>query len=228
MTRITAIVATCVLAVCIGVGIAIGQHAKVRSYVSPQSAVDELMSSIRADDTQQIQAIFGAEGYDMIHSGDAVADKDARQRFLAAYRTRSMLVADGAGRIVLQVGADAWRFPIPLVKGPDGWFFDTTAGRDELRARRIGRNELATIAVAKAYVDAQREYAKLERDDAMREYAQKFISSKGNKDGLYWAAKSGEPESPLGRLVTPTPKRVDMRRAPIPLRSRSTAITFGY
>jgi hypothetical protein len=76
------------------------------------------------------------------------------------------------------------------------------AGKEELLNRRIGRNELNTIQTCLAMVDAQREYAMKDRDsDKVREYAQKFMSTKGKKDGLYWEVKEGEKQSPLGSLA---------------------------
>ena len=57
------------------------------------------------------------------------------------------------------LGNDDFPFAFPLVKTGDRWRFDTAAGKDELLARRIGGNELYTIQVLQAIVDAQREYA---------------------------------------------------------------------
>ena len=60
---------------------------------------------------------------------------------------------------------------------------------------------LSTIQIAKAYVDAQREYAGKDRDGSgILQYAQRFLSHKGKKDGLYWEAAAGEVSSPLGPL----------------------------
>jgi hypothetical protein len=103
---------------------------------------------------------------------------------------------------VLVYGDDDFPFAIPIVKKGEQWHFDTDAGRSEILARRIGRNELATIQVCLAYVDAQREYGSTDRDgDGLFEYAQKFRSTPGKEDGLYWPSEPGQPESPLGELV---------------------------
>jgi hypothetical protein len=89
-----------------------------------------------------------------------------------------------------------------MVKKGETWVFDTKAGNEELLNRRIGRNELNTIQTCLAMVDAQREYAMKDRDsDKLLEYAQKFWSTPGKKDGLYWEAKEGEAQSPLGALA---------------------------
>jgi hypothetical protein len=156
---------------------------------------------LRSNDLDTVRVILGPESDLIVHSGDEVADRHARRRFVLAYDQRDQLKQIDPQHLVLLVGKDNFRFPIPLVKRDNRWFFDTAAGRDEVRARRIGRNELYTIQVCKAYVDAQREYASADRNGGVREYAQRFISTKGFKDGLYWPVKPGEPQSPLGPLA---------------------------
>jgi len=107
---------------------------------------------------------------------------------------------DGDGRATLVLGDDDWPFPIPLVRVNENWRFDTAAGRDEILFRRIGRNELSTIQAALAYVDAQQDYAEKNFGGA-NAYAQRIVSRPGKKDGLYWPAVQGEPESPLGEFA---------------------------
>jgi hypothetical protein len=142
---------------------------------------------------------LGPEADAILHSGDDVQDEEGRERFLAAYDTKAAIVDQGPAKSVLEVGEDNWPFPIPLVREPHGWRFDTAAGKEELLDRRVGRNEMSVMQVALAYVDAQRDYATYDRDgDKILEYAQRFVSTPGKKDGLYWPSKDGEPESPLG------------------------------
>ena len=162
--------------------------------------MDKLIAAGRAKDMAGLDKILGPEGRDIVHSGDPQADQNALAKFLAAYDSRHKLVPDGAAKTRLVVGVDDWALPIPLVKDGGGWHFDSAAGRNELLARRIGRNELATIEACKAFVDAQREYAAIDRGDGLLDYAQRFVSTPGKKDGLYWPAKAGEQESPLGPL----------------------------
>ena len=148
-------------------------------------------------------AIFGPESKEIISSGDAVQDKAVVDAFVAAYgvmhRWRKM--PDGAQ--ILLVGADNFPFPIPLKKNASGqWFFDTAAGKDEILARRIGRNELAVIDVCGALADAQAEYFSQRHDGgSTKQYALKFISDTGKQNGLYWESPEGQPKSPLGPLV---------------------------
>jgi hypothetical protein len=87
------------------------------------------------------------------------------------------------------------------VKSAAGWRFDPRAGVETMRSRRIGRNELAAMQAALAYFDAQKEYAQKDRDNnRVLEYAQKFASSPGKHDGLYWPDAQGQDPSPLGPL----------------------------
>jgi hypothetical protein len=144
-------------------------------------------------------AIFGPAGKEIISSGDKVEDKAAGERFVKAYEAMNKLEKETDSKMTLVVGEEEWPFPVPIVKKGEGWLFDTIAGKEELLNRRIGRNELNTIQVCLAYVDAQREYAMKDQDgDGLLAYAQKFWSTKGKKDGLYWEAKEGEEQSPLG------------------------------
>ncbi len=172
---------------------------KQKSFQSPEEALKALFDAAKAGDKKEMLAIFGAAGKEVISSGDEVADKAARERFIKAYEAANKLEKETDNKVTLIVGDDDWPFPVPIVKKGETWVFDTMAGKEELLNRRVGRNELNTIQTCLAYVDAQREYAMKDRDkDKVLEYAQKFRSTKGKKDGLYWEAKEGEEQSPLG------------------------------
>jgi DUF2950 family protein len=171
------------------------------TFKSPQDAVDALVAAIKGDKTDAFVSILGQAGQKLASSGDPVADEAARTRFATAYDEGHELQPEGDARAVLIVGKDDFPFPIPLVAKEGAWRFDTAAGAEEILNRRIGEDELATIEVMRAYVDAQREYAEADRDGKGDQYAKKFISSEGKKDGLYWPATAGEPDSPLGPLI---------------------------
>jgi hypothetical protein len=174
-------------------------HARQKSFASPEEAVTALIDAVKADNMKELTAILGPAGKEVLSSGDAVEDKAGRGRFLKAFDEKNALIKEGNAKVILQISSEDWPFPIPIVKKSGKWSFDTKAGKEELLNRRIGRNELNTIQVCLAYVDAQREYASEDRDgDGLFEYAQKFISTPGKQDGLYWEAKEGEEESPLG------------------------------
>lgn len=176
---------------------------KQRVFTTPEEAVTDFVAALKAHDEKALLAILGAEGEDLIHSGDPVADENAGERFAADYETAHQLVpSDDGERLWLEIGTDRWPFPIPLAKEADGWRFDTRAGKEEILARRIGRNELAAIEACRAYADAQREYyATNPQGDALLQFAQKIGSTPGKKDGLYWDTKAGEAPSPLGPLI---------------------------
>ncbi|HYA37225.1 MAG TPA: DUF2950 domain-containing protein [Candidatus Methylomirabilis sp.] len=173
-----------------------------RQFDSPEHAVDALIAAVRSGRTADLLAIFGPRGKSLVESGDAVADKNGRARFVASYDEGHSLTTPSDGKITLVLGKDHWPFPIPLVKAGKVWHFDTAAGAEEILNRRIGRNELSAIEVCRAYVDAQREYSSKDRNnDGFREYAQHFASHPNQHDGLYWPTKSGEEPSPMGALV---------------------------
>ncbi|HUL47587.1 MAG TPA: DUF2950 domain-containing protein [Steroidobacteraceae bacterium] len=173
-----------------------------REFASAEDATDALMAATRADDVGSLLAILGPRGAKLIHSGDPIADRDGRERFIAAYDQSHRLEYDGSKQAVLLVGAEDWPLPIPLVHDSGGWRFDTRAGEQQIIDRRVGRNELNVIEVCRAYVLAQREYADLQANGGgERQYAQHFLSHPGQRDGLYWPITGEEAESPLGPLV---------------------------
>ena len=175
--------------------------AKQKSFASAEEAVKAGIAAAKSDDNKALLAILGDDAKDLISSGDAVSDKANRERFLKAYDEKHQLVKEG-DNYILTVGKEDWPYPIPVVKKGNGWVFDTAQGKEEILNRRIGENELSTIQVLLAIVDAQREYASKDRDgDGVLAYAQKFRSDPGKRNGLYWEAKAGEEESPLGPLA---------------------------
>ena len=175
--------------------------AQQKTFKSPEEAVKSMMDALKAHDTKELLTIFGPAGKDLISSGDEVADRTTRERFVKDFEETNKLLRETDRKVTLIVGKEEWPFPIPIVKVGENWRFDTKAGKEELLNRQIGRNELDTIQVCLAIVDAQREYALRNRGSGLYEYAQRFVSTKGKKDGLYWKAKEGEEQSPLGPLA---------------------------
>jgi hypothetical protein len=175
-----------------------------QKFATPQEAAGALANALRSDDLKQIHSVLGPGSGKVIRSGDPVQDAAGRKRFLAAYETSVKIETLGDAKVTLLIGAEEFPFPFPLVKtASGGWKFDTKAGAEEILNRRIGRNERSAIQVCLAYVDAQREYALKDRDKAgLLAYAQKFISTPGEHDGLYWETQEGEPASPLGPMST--------------------------
>jgi len=170
-------------------------------FTSPEEATQALIEAAEADDSDAILLLLGPQGH-AIRSSDPVADALERKGFAEAARQATSVHPDGDDYATIAVGEDDWPFPVPLVKDPDGWRFDTEAGIEELLDRRIGRNELHTIETARAFVAAQRAYASQDRNgDGLPEFAQALMSTEGERNGLYWPTTGDEPESPMDRLV---------------------------
>lgn len=181
---------------------AAGPAAAQATFASPEQAVDRLVTAVRANETADLMTILGPDGRDLVYSGDPVADELGRKEFVSAYEMKNLLELRNDSTAILMIGRDDWPLPIPIVRSGAGWRFDTQAGEDEILNRTIGRNELAAIQSCRAFVDAEREYASADRNgDGLFEYAQQFVSSPGKRDGLYWPAEPGEPESPVGLLM---------------------------
>ncbi|MDH4180761.1 MAG: DUF2950 domain-containing protein [Betaproteobacteria bacterium] len=171
-----------------------------RSFATPDLAVEALLQAVQAQDAAALVAVLGP-AREWLFTGDRVADRAMTKSFADAYKAKHRIAAEG-DKATLLIGADDYPFAFPLVRTGSEWRFDTEAGKDTLLARRIGGNELAAIEVLRAIVDAQIEYASADRNgNGVLEYARKFESSPGKRDGLYWKAKAGEPESPLGPLL---------------------------
>jgi Protein of unknown function (DUF2950) len=173
-------------------------HAQ-ESYSSPEQAAAALADAVKSGSNRAILKVLGKDADDIVSSGDEVADTEMRQRFTTAYDARHSIKAEGNRKATLIVGNDDFPFPIPLFNTKSGWEFDTDAGRIEILYRRIGRNELDAIQTCLAFVDAENEYAEKDRGQGVGVYAQRFVSSPGKKDGLFWR-DDGDP-SPLGELA---------------------------
>jgi hypothetical protein len=170
-------------------------------FATPDAAVSALETAAKNRDTNAMHTIFGPAGRDLM-SPDAVQATQEFEAFVNRLSEKAELVRRSESNCVLQLGADAWPFPIPLLKADGQWRFDTEAGRQEVLNRRVGRNELGALAVCRAYVNAQREYAAKDRDgDEVLEYAQRLRSTPGSHDGLYWPLRAGDDLSPLGPLI---------------------------
>lgn len=168
---------------------------------SPPAAVEALKAAVEARDTNQLRAIFGPAAHGLV-SADVVEAAEERETFMRRVKEKVNLVAASDAKQVLELGTDGWPFPIPLVKQDGQWYFDTVAGQEEILNRRIGANELGAIQVCRAYVQAQREYASVDRNgDEVLEYARHLRSTPGQHDGLYWSTRTGDEPSPLGPLV---------------------------
>jgi hypothetical protein len=181
----------------------LAQQPGQKTFPSCERASDALFTAVQREDVPALLQILGPAAKEIVYSGDEEEDRKSQQQFAKKYREMHRLGRESDGTTVLYVGAENWPTPIPLVKKGNQWYFDIIAGKREILFRRIGRNELATIAVCRALVNAQKEYYAERHDgDPMMQYAPRFLSDDGKHNGLYWKISSGEPESPAGPLLT--------------------------
>jgi hypothetical protein len=168
------------------------------TYPTAEAAVKDLVDSAKAKTPGFGDRILGKDGAALLKSGDADQDAENLKEFNAA-AAASTAIDDGPnGEKILRVGKNGWTLPLPLVKTDAGWRFDAAKGKEEMTDRRVGYNELSAIEACKAYIAAQDEYFRLDRDNnGLREYARRFISTPGTHDGLYWAPENQADISPL-------------------------------
>jgi Protein of unknown function (DUF2950) len=177
-------------------------------FKTPEEAVETLVKAARSGDSKSVVSILGPGSEELVSSGDPVEDAEVRKEYLAAYDAGHRIVAESGKPSVLVIGPNDWPFPIPMVQRDGQWIFDVAAGREEVLARRIGRNEFSTMKAMLAYWDAQQDYADMNKSKSGQAvYAQRIVSSPGKKDGLYWPTTGNEPPSPLGEAVAEATQR---------------------
>jgi hypothetical protein len=174
-----------------------GQQPGQKTFPAPEEACQALVQAARNADGPGMLELFGPEGKTLVSSGDPAEDSASLATFVQRYEEMHRLVREPDGTTTLYIGAHNWPTPIPLVEKGQAWYFDTGAGKQEILFRRIGQNEISTILVCQELVAAQKEFHASHHG----EYAQLLSSHEGQRDGLYWPAGPGEPESPLGPMV---------------------------
>ena len=181
---------------------AAAQATRQRTFAAPDEAVKALVAAVKAGNVDELLAIFGPDGKALMESSDPATGRRNREVFSVAVAEKWRLEDDAPNRKTLVIGNEEWPFPVPIVRDANRWRFDTAAGREEVIARRIGRNELEVIQTCLAYVTAQQRYAQQGHDGKPAgRYATKFNSDPGTENGLYWPAGKGQKRSPLGDLV---------------------------
>jgi hypothetical protein len=219
-SRVAALVRPLAIAGVIGLslgGFPVAAHASdPQVFETPEAAAAALIAALESKEAGALLNVLGDEFKDELQSGDEAADRHDRETVLAAAKEVMQLRKDDEDTRVMVVGKQAWPVPFPIIHTDKGWMFDTGAGVDELLARRVGRNELAAISTLRAYVEAQMEYAGVDRDgDDVLEYAQRIVSTPGAEDGLYWPAPegSGKSDSPFGPFVAEQSANLEGREA---------------
>jgi Protein of unknown function (DUF2950) len=168
-----------------------------KMFASPDDAVKALRIAVEADDQTALDQIFGPE-YTSLKTGDKVQDANNLQHFASALSSNCHLERENDNEYFVDVGTNDWPMPVPLMQKNGQWYFDTAAGREEIIDRHVGKDELTAIGVCHDFVQAEKEYASMNGGA----YAEKFKSSPGKKDGLYWPTSAGEQPSPFDELVT--------------------------
>jgi hypothetical protein len=198
--RIKSSLAVFLLALLLFAGLAKATDQK--TFATPAEAVQALVKASEDESQEEMLAVFGDDGKDLVFSGDTIQDKARMRSFVKAFKTEHTIVTKDANTRILQVGASGWQMPIPLVNDGGKWKFDTAAGKQEVLFRRIGHNELGAIAACRGFIDAQRDYAAVGHDGLPAGiYAQKLMSDPGEQNGLYWETKEDEPASPAGPFL---------------------------
>src|SRR5580658_11031602 len=172
------------------------QQSGQKTFSSAEEASQALVAAAQNSDEKALLDILGPDGKQIVSSGDDTEDAQSRANFVQKYQEMHRLMKEPDGTTTLYIGAENWPTPIPLVNKGTAWYFDTDAGKQEILFRRIGRNEMSTIHVCQELVAAEKEYSAQHS-----EYAQKIFSDEGQRNGLYWKAGAGEPQSPVGPLV---------------------------
>src|SRR5690348_5979133 len=175
-----------------------------KMFNTPQQAADELVDAAGKFDVKALEEIFGPDGDDIVLSGEYPQDRQRATDFAAEAREKKNVSVDPkkGNRAFLLVGNEDWPFPVPLVKSGDKWYFDASAGRQELLHRRIGANELDAVDICRGYVDAQYEYAFQPREGFnVNQYAQRIVSNPGKQDGLGWQNPDGSWGGPIGERI---------------------------
>ena len=173
-----------------------------RTFATPEEAVKTLSDVVKAGKINELLVIFGPDGQELVDSSDPATARRNREVFTVAVAERWRLIDQGTNTKVLVIGNEEWPFPVSLVRAANGWHFDTAAGKEEVIARRIGRNELAVMQICRTYLGAQQLYARQGHDGKrVGLYATTFRSDPGKQNGLYWPAGRGQKSSPLGDLV---------------------------
>jgi hypothetical protein len=190
-----------ILAAAVLIAAALPARAQV-TYPTPEAAVKDLVDSAKAKTPGFGDRILGKDGAALLRSGDADEDAENLKEFNEAAAAQIAIDDGPNGTKILRVGKNGWTLPLPLVKADAGWRFDVAKGKEEMTNRRVGYNELSAIEACKAYVAAQDEYFRLDRDgNGLREYARRFISTPGTHDGLYWPSEDQADISPLDGFV---------------------------
>jgi len=169
-------------------GSSFAQDAQPKKFASPWQTTNALFEAAQKEDEQALEAILGA-GKEVTSSSDEVEDKLEREQFSKKYQEMHRLVREPDGNTVLYIGAENWPFPVPLVSKNGAWYFDSKAGKEEIKFRRIGENEATAIQVCEEFAMAKKEdEVKAASEDPVTRLAENLVSagaaSSDNSDSI--------------------------------------------
>jgi hypothetical protein len=175
------------------------------TFTSPDLAAQALLHAAESSDSAGLLKILGPSANEILTTSDPVADSRTRAAFVKKAKQKMLVVSDPyqPDQKILEIGTDKWPFPIPLIQTADkNWQFDVDQGKEAILLRRIGNNEITVIDLSRGYVEAQNQYFERDRTGkGVRQYAQKFISSDGQRDGLFWKSTDPNDQSPVAEMV---------------------------
>lgn len=178
------------------------QQTGQRTFPSPVDASRALYQAAQKDDEKAMLEILGPAGKDLVSSGDPAEDLDSRMRFVVKYEQMHRLVQEPDGTVALYVGPENWPLPIPLVNKNGAWYYDADAGKQEVLARRIGKNELGAIQACQDLVEAEKEYYAQEKTKGSSpRYTENFVSDQDRRNGLYSPESNGGFDSLIDPLI---------------------------
>ena len=178
--------------------VALTLSAQLKTFDTPEAAAQAVIAAAAQNDVAGLNAIFGANSKEILTSGVPKQDADERAQFARTAHSKHSIEKDPMNhhRVYLVIGPEDWPFPVPIVEKDGKWSFEPGQGEVEVRARRIGANEIDIIDVSAGFVAAERQYAEADRDkDGILEYAEFMMSSPGQTDGLYSAGDERIPKA---------------------------------
>jgi hypothetical protein len=158
-------------------GSSFAQAPQPQTFSSPAEAGNALFQAAKNEDEPALEAILGA-GKEVTSSSDEVEDRLEREQFTQKYQEMHRMVRENDGSTVLYIGAENWPFPVPLVSKNGAWYFDSAAGTQEIKFRRIGENEATAIQVCEEFAMANNAAAaKAASEDPLTRFAESLASS---------------------------------------------------
>jgi Protein of unknown function (DUF2950) len=194
---------------CSAIGGTSGDRFEQQRFDTPQNLVAAVKMAADTNDSEALLKILGPDGKNLLFSGDPVLDRMQMSSLSKRLAERADLVPyvspefPNVSVMKLRIGKMALNAGLPLVNEGNGWRLASRYFAPRSLKQRIAKNEIEVWRACLEYVEAQKDYKRSDwNGDGTLEYAQKFISSPGTRDGLYWKTAAGERPSPLSEVIT--------------------------